>query len=111
MISREQLVLRALRELRVVGAGQSASAEDAQAVDDDVEPVLSDLAARNVWQWGDPDQIDEAAAVHIAVILANSVAGQFGQPSDEIKRLSAEARLKELDSVTDAGDPINANYF
>lgn len=49
MKSREQLVARALQELSVVGAGQAPSAEDAKTVDDEVGPLMSDLALRRVY--------------------------------------------------------------
>jgi len=111
MQTREQLVLRALRELGVPGAGQMPSAEDAQVVDGEIAPIMADLSLRNVWSWGDPDRIDDAAAVHLAIIIANSVANQFGKDRDETKRLMAEVRLRELDNAEDAGDPIPANYF
>ncbi len=111
MKSREQLVLRALQALGVVGAGQQASAEDAKVVDDEVVPVLSDLARRNIYNFGDPDQVEEDAFVHLARILANSTAEQFGLPQSDETRLYAEGRLRELRAVRDAGDPIPALYF
>lgn len=111
MKSREQLVDRALREIAVLGAGQKASAEDAKAVDDEVGPVLSDLARRSVYSYGDPDRIEDEHYTHLAIILGNAVAPQFGLPQDETKRLYAETRLRELRSVRDAGDPIRAMYF
>lgn len=111
MKSREQLVLRALQDLGVVGAGQQASAEDTKIANDDVVPVLKDLARRNIYNFGDADQIEDEHFVHLASILSNSVAPTFGMPQDDAKRLYAEARLRDLRYVRDAGDPIEANYF
>ena len=111
MQSREALVRRALRELGIPGAGQEPSAEDYAVVDADVEPVFADLARRHVWPWGDSDRIADEAIVHLAIILANSAAAQFGIPSDDGRRVYAETRLKELKSTVDAGDPIEALYF
>lgn len=111
MHTKEQLVLRALRELGVVGAGQSASAEDKQAVSDEIPAVMDDLAFRGVWVWGDPDQIEDRAAVHLAVILANSIAPQFGDRQDEAKRLLAETRLRALRAVELSGQPQTTDYF
>ena len=111
MKSRQQLVLRALQYLKVVGAGQTASAEDAKAIDDEVEPIMADLATRNIWQWGDPDQIADEAFVHLAIIIGNSRASEFGMTPDEGVRLLAEARLRDLQQTVDAGDPICAEYF
>lgn len=111
MASREQLVRRALRELGVLAAGQSPSAEDYEAVNGDVEPVFADLARRQVWPYGDPDVIADEALIHLAIILANSTAAQFGQAADDGRRIYAETRLKELKSNVDAGDPIEAAYY
>lgn len=111
MKTREQLVTRALQKLKVLAAGQTPSAEDAKVVNDEIVPVLSDLSKRRVYNFGDPDQIEDDAFVHLADILANSVAGDFGQQQDEGVRLMAEARLRDLAAVQDAGDPIEALYF
>ena len=109
--TREQLVLRALLELGIPGAGQAPSAEDAKVVDDEVGPVLSDLAKRGVYNYGDPDKIDEDAFVHLAVILANSVSAHFGQPQDEAVRVYREARLRDLNYYLAPSRPIRVQYF
>lgn len=109
--TREQLVLRALNELGVPGAGQTPSAEDAQIVDAEIGPLLSDLAKRNIYNYGDPDAIEEDAFVHLAVILANSVARQFGQAQDESERIYRESRLRDLHYFLPASTPIRVQYF
>lgn len=111
--SRQALVARALMELMADGgAGQAPSAEDAATADAEVEPLLSDLATRNIWQWGDPDQIDDDAFIHLAKLLANSIAvGVGGKPSDENVRLLAESRLRELKPVILSGQPQRVEYF
>jgi hypothetical protein len=109
--TREDLIARALRKLGVVGAGQSPSAEDSQAVDDEIEPVMADLAARGIYAWGNPDEIDDEAFVHLAAILGNSVANDFGKPEDEAKREYAEMRLKLLDVKTLSGQPLKTVYY
>ncbi|WMT88276.1 hypothetical protein NO932_06605 [Pelagibacterium sp. 26DY04] len=111
MQSREQLVTRALREVGAVGAGQTPSAEDYEAMDAEVEPIMADLAQRNIWTWGDPDQIDDAAAVHLAKIIANSAARQFGNVPDDSVRLYNEARLRELRVVILSGQPQTTDYY
>lgn len=109
--SRENLVLRALVELAVVGSGQAASAEDAARVNVEIEPLMADLASRNIWQWGNPDQIDDDAFIHLAKLLANSVAAPFGKPQDENVRLLSESRLRELKQVFLSGEPQRVDYF
>ncbi|WP_027039115.1 hypothetical protein [Mesorhizobium ciceri] len=111
MKTREQLVNRALQKLKVLAAGQTPSAEDAKVVDDDLEPVLSDLSTRNIYPYGDPDQIEDNAFVHLADILANSVAADFGRDQNDTVRLAAEARLRELTAQTLSGQALQVDYF
>lgn len=109
--TREQLATRALNKLGVVGAGQTAAAEDLAVVDDSLDSIMSDLATRGVWVWGDPDAIDDDAFEHLAVILANANATEFGEPEDEQKRLMAEARLRQLQVTFLSGQPLAVDYY
>lgn len=111
MYSREQLVFLALEELGVPGAGQTPSAEDAATVNNKLNSVMDDLAERGIWTWGDPDQIADAAAIHIAVCLAQASSRSFGQPKDENARLLAESRLRQLNILTLSGQPQQTEYF
>ncbi len=109
--TRNDLVNRALKELGVVGSGQTAEAEDYDEIDDAVEPVMSDLATRDIWVWGDPDQYDDDAFDHLAVLLANARARAFGVQPDEQKRRLAEARLRGLKPTILSGQPQPIEYF
>jgi len=109
--SREQLVARALAELGVVGAGQAGNAEDTASVDSEVIPVLDDLAGRNIFHHGDPDQIPDDAFVHLSVVLAQSTARQFGLEPDENRRLLAESRLRQLRANILSFQPLAVEYF
>jgi hypothetical protein len=109
--SREKLVLLALEELGVPGAGQTPSAEDKKTIDDKLNSVMDDLAERNIYTWGDPDQTPDAAAIHLAVVMAQASARSFGVPKDEAVRLLAEARLRELKPAILSGQPQQAEYF
>jgi hypothetical protein len=109
--SRQQLVNRALEELGVVGAGQPASAEDYAVVNAAIESVMSDLATRDIWQWGNPDEYDEDAFEHLAVLLANAKARPFGKAPDEQVRLLAERRLRQLRPYDLSGQAQTTDYF
>lgn len=111
MISREQLVNRSLRKLGVIGAGQAASAEDFAVVNEVVQPIMDDLGTRSIYFWGDPDQIDDASSEHLAEILANSCAKDFGKAPDENVRLLAERRLRELNVQMLSGQNQTTDYF
>lgn len=111
MKSRQELKLRALQSLGVVGAGQAASAEDDAAIEAEIEPLMDNLSARNIYQWGDPDEFDDAAFIHLAKLLANSRAAEFGVPFSEEARLYHEARLRELRPANDEVPPQTAVYY
>lgn len=111
MKTREDLVNRALSKLKVLAAGQTPSAEDYKVVDDDLVPVLSDLSTRGIYPFGDPGQIEDNAFVHLADILANSVAADFGRDQSDQTRLLAEGRLRELTAQTLSGQPLVVDYF
>lgn len=106
-----QLVARALNKLGAVGAGQAPSAEDAALVEDEIAPLMDDLMVRGIYAWGDPDAIDDAAFLHVADLLANSVARDFGRQQDETLRLMAEKRLRELEPMVLSGQAQKAEYF
>jgi hypothetical protein len=72
---------------------------------------MADLGQRNIYVWGDPEQIDDAAFVHLADILAYSVARVFGVQQDEVMRRSAENRLKLLDTQILSGQPLRVDYY
>ena len=115
--SREDLVLRCLQKLRVVGAGQQPSAEDSQVVDDMVEPTLAELSARKIYAYGDPDQIEdeffEALAGVLAVTMANDFGGTQIDPtkSNDAYRIACENRLREIGAETLSYQPLRGDYF
>lgn len=111
MKTREELVTRTLQKLKVLAAGQTPSAEDAQVVDNEIIPVLSDLATRDIYHFGDPDQIEDEAFVHLADVLAQSVAADFGRDQDESMRILAENRLRRIQAETLSYQPLRVEYF
>lgn len=109
--SRQELIERALEELGVKAAGVTPAAEDVAVIDDEIDPVMSDLATRDIWQWGSSDEFDEDAFVHLAKLLANSKARVFGVSPDETVRLMSEARLRQLNVLSLSGQHQTAEYF
>lgn len=109
--TREALVNRALQNLGAKPAGLAAAAEDYKIADDALEPMLASLASRDVWQWGDPDVIDDDAFLILADLLANEVARDFGATRDENARLLGERRLRELAPHVLSGQPQQVEYF
>lgn len=111
MKTRQELINRALEELGVISAGQTASAEDVAVIENEIDAVMSDLSTRDVYQWGDPDEFDNDAFIHLALILANSKARVFGVAYDEGVRLRCEGRLRQLQPAVLSGQAQQADYF
>ena len=109
--TRAMLVTRALEKLRVVGSGQTASAEDTQLVDKVVEPLMEDLSSRGIFAWGDENDLAENAFEHLAELLANATAGDFGKAASEQTRMLAEGRLRLLNGLAYSGQPQRTEYF
>ncbi len=115
--TREQFVNRALRKLGALPTGQAADPEDYQAVDGTVQSVMSDLATRDIYQWGNPDQIDDDAFEHLATLLAITNARDFGGaqiepplPNEDTRKL-AESRLRQLNLTFLSGQPQTTEYY
>jgi len=111
MQTRQALVLRALLNVGGVAAGQAAAPEDYKVADDAVEPTLASLASRGMWQWGDPDQIDDDTFLILADLLANEIALDFGKPKDEGLRMVGEQHLHQLQPVILSGERQQTEYF
>lgn len=109
--TREELVERVLIELGVASAGQVANAEDSAIIDAAIEPVLSDLSARGIYSFGDPDSYDDEAFDQLAMCIANSRAKAFGGQYSEETRRVAESRLRLLTQVYLSGQPVRVEYF
>lgn len=111
MQSKQALIRRALQKVKVLAAGQAPAAEDVKVVDDLIVPLLSDLSIRDIYQFGDPDKIEDEAFEHLATILASAIAPDFGQASDEQVRLLAESRLRAVQAQSLSYQPAQAEYF
>jgi hypothetical protein len=113
--SREELVNDALTRLGALPAGQTAAPEDYAYVDGQVEPVISDLALRNV-TVSQEDDIDDANFLHIAAVLAFHCRGWFGvvgQEATDLRNdaLLAERNLKFINRATTQNQPVKAVYY
>jgi hypothetical protein len=109
--TRLELVTRALEKQGIPGAGQTPEAEDIALVDKVVDPVMSDLATRDIYVWGNPDTLDEDAFEHLADLLSNAISRDYGNQPDEQRRLMAESRLRQLNLIFLSGQPQQTEYY
>lgn len=109
--TRDQYVDRILQKLGVVGAGQSADAEDQELVDGTVDATFADLSARNVYLVQDDDAIPVEAFEWLADCGADNVAVDFGRQRDPQKMLYVESRLKKISAVPPSYLTAQNDYF
>ena len=76
--TRDELVLRALERLSVVGENRPAYPNETAIVDRGVDPLLRELLKREIIYVPDANDIDDAVFESIAVLLAHAVRGFFG---------------------------------
>lgn len=95
--TRDDLVKRALKDLGALPVGQTASTEEYSSVDDLVDPMLDNLASRDIFYVPDVSAIEDAAFVPLGICLAWKCAPEFGTaPLTPLE--IAEAELKVIQS-------------
>jgi hypothetical protein len=94
--SRDDLVLRALRNLGVLPQGQTADADMYQSVDDLVVPTLSELSALDVTFVPDAEQIPEEQFNSLGHVLASEARAEFGLADDTAIVALAEKAKNDL---------------
>lgn len=76
--TRAELIQAALEELKVLAAGQSPSAEDSDKVERALDPLLAELAVREIVYVADSDSVPLAVFGPLSRRLGAEVAGSFG---------------------------------
>jgi hypothetical protein len=105
-MSRTQLCYKALENLGVLATGQTPSDDEVAKVDALVDPVVADLAARDIYLVDDAGQlgpangqIEPAAFLWLAHCVAFQAAPSFGCGDDPVfgnYAAMAELRLKTI---------------
>lgn len=114
--SRDQLVARALVVLGIGSVGQPASAEDVQAVDDQVDPFLAWLGARHDLVVQDDEAIEDAWFLPLGDMLAKRMLDEFSIGLEEAQRIealdtAALADLKIIARDKPTYEPLDTEYF
>lgn len=109
--NRANLATRALQKLLVIGAGQSVDSEDHETADGAIDAVFADLEGRNIYSVADEDDIDLGAFEWLALILADTIAPDFGHPMDPNRRAYAENKLIRLSAASPTYEVHKAEYF
>ncbi len=109
--TKQQLVVRALQIIGVVGTGQEPSAENVQLVGDMVRPMLDRLEALRIVGVVDENAIELTVFEPIAVLLAQEAAKDFGSVVEAPVVDKAETDLRTIYSARPTYAPLRADYF
>lgn len=115
--TRTDLINQALADLGVLAAGQTPDAEDNDAVDKYIDPLIAELASRDLPQVDDSDAIPLEWFLPLAILLASEAATEFGMsglPTSEANPdpvATAERRLREVAYARPTGEPQRTEYF
>lgn len=115
--TRNDLVNQALKNLGVLAAGQTASAEDFDAVDGHVDTTLAELDAEDIVTVDDDSDIPLELFEPIAVLLADNSAFEFGLPgvpaSPERPNPLEDAKtlLRTRTRGKPTGQPLRVDFF
>jgi hypothetical protein len=89
---------RVLGKLRVLGAGQTAEAEDVFTVNEGYTSVYEQLKNQNLVTWSLTGDIPDKLATQIIKMVAYEVSDEFHIPEQRIQRLLIEAD-RALDDI------------
>lgn len=94
--TRQMIASEALSLLFQDGIANDPAPEDIERVDQKIDALFAELDARDVVSVPDPDDIEPAHFSALAELLANECAPLFNKPKNEMGRLAAEDRLREI---------------
>ena len=97
--TRIDLVNEALKNLGVLAAGQTANAEDFEAVNDKVDELMSYLAHVDIIDIDNIDEIQPEIFSSLAVLLADDCALQFGLPGIPVSPSNPDPVQAAEDSI------------
>lgn len=109
--SRDELILEAARKLNIVGTDQPLEAEYSARIDDNVDPLLMQLASDGICNIVSGDLIPSEWFDAVAGLLANICAPIAGKGYDPRIKDYYEMQLKRLTSNRPSYATQEAEYF
>lgn len=106
---------RTLQRMRVLGQGQTASAEEAAHVDQHIELLHNELEARDLARIGSltwtVDNIPDYLAEAYTAMAAFRASPLFGRQTSYDEYTMGEHMLRRIISMPQDDDPIKAVYY
>lgn len=109
--TRDALVLEAAYKLNIVGTGQPLEAEYAQRIDDNVDPLMSQLASDGICNVVNTAFIPSEWFDALASLLANVSAPIGNKVFDPGVKLFFEMQLRRLTSSRPSYAVQDTDYF
>lgn len=111
MATSEDLAIRVLEKLLIVGAGQSPEDEDLEKVQAVIPRVFDTLSEDTIYTVSDADDIASSAFEWLAIVVAFYCATDFGKTPDGSALEYAEQRLRRLVSTQPSYEVLTPEYF
>ena len=105
----QQLAERVLLRLKWTSAGETPSADDAEAVKQFYANTFAEMTVNNLTYWDEADIPDEAFEA-TADFIAGRIAPDFVQPRPDLEA-SGEQRLRILSTQGGTGRVVTGEYF
>lgn len=117
--TKQQLSTAVLEQMREVGAGQTAAAEDADIVERRYDVKLEEWRDRGYVYWTNTNrytaEIPDVVFQGIVDLMENETMHQFGRDNDPVQRRAIEERLLgvliRLQSRRASGEPTKFEIF
>lgn len=115
--TRTDLINAALANLGILAAGQSASAEDFNEVDDHIDGLIASLDKRDIVTVDNIEAIPIEWFSALSTLLADQAAPSFGMPgllpspSAPNPVAAAETELREIVYARPTREPQRTEYF
>jgi len=109
--TRDQMIHRVLTKLGYNASGQSVAPEDFTRVDENLETILAELSARQIFYVGDYDFYDDEAFEALSDYVASGLCEDFGQDENKwaARRADAIDRLELIAAPAGTGEPLRTD--
>lgn len=109
--TRDQMIARVLTKLGHNQAGQTMAAEDQQVVEDNLEPIFSELSARQIFYVSDYEEYEDESFDALAEYLAAMLCEDFAKPLVEWAPRKADAinRLELIAAPRGNGEDLKTD--
>jgi F420-0:gamma-glutamyl ligase len=114
MQTRVDLVHKALKNLGVLPQGQTPSAEEYNQVNALVEPMIEDLAGRDVITLASTAVFEDKHFLSLAHVLAGHAQSEFGMQNDQAltaRAIKGELDLQRIAAVRPTYNPLEIQSF